>query len=207
MVLRAGRESTKLDRRTRRYFSRWVSDEAGLWKYLSRVMGNLWEAQRHEDKYSTGIPDVSYATSHHGWIELKSVAVKDENRVVKVPHFTAAQKAWAKRHGARCGKVWTLIRVNRHHLLFGWWSVDRVGNMTLPEMIVESHGWWEGQIDPRLLIIALDKPRDHHSAQPKHDPAGVPSAGSSIGSRRRSSPQSAQTHFPDDPSLALQCSA
>ena len=118
-------------------------------------MGNLWEAQRHEDKYSTGIPDVSYATDHHGWIELKYVVVKDEDRVVKVPHFTAAQKAWAKRFGSRGGRVWVLIQVNRHYLLFSWVSVDRIGRMTLPEMIRESWEWWEGAIDPRALVGAL----------------------------------------------------
>jgi len=170
-------------------------------------MGNLWEAQRHEDKYSTGIPDVSYATDHHGWIELKSVEVKDENRVVRIPHFTPAQKAWAKRHGARCGKVWTFIRVNRHHFLFGWWSVDRVGAMTVSEMIRESHGWWEDKIDPRSLVRRLGEPREHLREPTMLDPGATPSAVSSTRRRRQYDPLSAQTRLVDDPSLALQCSA
>lgn len=143
-----------------------MSDEAGLWKYLSRVMGNLWEAQRHEDKYSTGIPDVSYSTDHHGWIELKSIKVKDEEKVVRIPHFTATQRAWAKRHGSRCGHVWTFIRVNRHHFLFGWWSVDRIGKMNVAEMIRSSDMWWEDRIDPRALIRALSRDRPPGEREP-----------------------------------------
>jgi len=118
-------------------------------------MGNLWEAQRHEDKYSTGIPDVSYATDHHGWIELKSVDVRDESKVVKIPHFTAVQRAWAKRFGSLAGHTWLFVRVNRHYLLLGWWSVDRIGKLNVSGLRDEAVGKWIGKIHPKEFSLLL----------------------------------------------------
>ena len=136
-------------------------NEAALWKCLSRAMGTRWEAQRHEDKHSTGIPDVSYVTDHHGWIELKSLnptkqqVVSWMKRPVRIPHYTAAQRAWAKRFGAKGGRVWLFVRIDRHFLLFGWWSVDKIGKLTLPQMMAEAHTIFHDRICPGKMVQAL----------------------------------------------------
>lgn len=131
--------------------------EARLWKYLAEVLGGVWEAQRHEDRYSVGVPDVSYATDHHGWIELKKVKRPRPGGLVTIPHFTPAQRNWAKRFGKKCGGVWVLVQVDRSFFLFGWWSVDRIGRMTEEEMRSECHASWEGRIDPEAFIRSLSR--------------------------------------------------
>lgn len=133
--------------------------EANLWKYLARTLGGMWEAQRHEDKHSIGIPDLSYATDHHGWIELKKISCPSLVKPIKIAHFTPAQKSWVKRFGAKCGHVWVLIQIDRRYLLFGWWSVDQIGKLTLNELSREAHQYWDEAIDPEEFMSALSRVR------------------------------------------------
>lgn len=44
------------------------------WVCMRREMTGRWVAQRHEDRYSKGIPDVSFVLTdgRAGWIELKA---------------------------------------------------------------------------------------------------------------------------------------
>ncbi len=75
-----------------------MSQEKNFWQYIDNKMGASWDAQRHEDKFTTGIPDVSYALfGTSGWIELKCLdAWPVRNGIVKIPHLTAEQKLWLK---------------------------------------------------------------------------------------------------------------
>ena len=134
-----------------------MTREVRLWKYLSRVMGNMWVAQRHEDKYATGIPDVSYVIDHHGWIELKSVQVGDTNRRIRVPHFTSQQRNWLKRFGQTIGCVWLLIQVNEWYILMNWASLDQVGHVNLAGLIKNSSAWWKDIISPVEFVKALQR--------------------------------------------------
>lgn len=53
-----------------------------VWLGLDREFGNDWIAQRHEDKYSVGIPDVSFVYGvHGGWIELKAAAAGERLKI------------------------------------------------------------------------------------------------------------------------------
>ena len=50
------------------------------WDVLARQMRGRWRAQRHEDKYSPDIPDVSFVAGRYsGWIELKAAQGWDES--------------------------------------------------------------------------------------------------------------------------------
>lgn len=131
--------------------------EARLWQYLRDGMGARWAAQRHEDKYSTGIPDVSYSTNCHGWIELKYVArppVKATN-LVPVPHFTAAQRNWIRQHGSRGGRCWILLQVEKTYLLFSWELAPMVGFSTLSELKRSASRGWENTISWPELATAI----------------------------------------------------
>lgn len=122
--------------------------EARLWEYLRDGMGPRWVAQRHEDKYSTGIPDVSYSTNCHGWIELKYVAkppAKTTN-AVPVPHFTAAQRNWIRQHGGRGGKCWVLLQVEKTYFLLSWDLAPMVGLSTFAELKRNASRSWENAI-------------------------------------------------------------
>ena len=130
--------------------------ENALWKYLRDGMGATWESQRHEDKLSTGIPDVSYSTTLHGWIELKFIAEppKRASTILRIPHYTAEQRNWLERHGKRGGRCFLLLQVGREYLLFDWTGALSVGRVTMDELRAIAVARWSGRIDfPALRSI------------------------------------------------------
>ena len=135
--------------------------EAAFWSYLSDVMSPYWAAQRHEDRYTKGIPDVSYSMSRvNGWIELKSVTIEPE-KIVQVPHFTNDQRQWLKRHGRRGGNCYVFIEARYKHrphityLLIPHSRIDRVGESTIVELIDASEYHSHNRIDAGQLIKSL----------------------------------------------------
>jgi len=120
-----------------------------LWDYLRKGMGPLWEAQRHEDSLSIGIPDVSYAITHHGWIELKYRAEppKRPNSPLTIKHFTADQRNWLTRFGKKAGRCWILLQVDKTYMLFSWGKVQRVGAVSYAEHLKMAERVWVGGID------------------------------------------------------------
>jgi len=89
------------------------------WIALQRSMGAGWIVQRHEDRYSSGIPDVSYVLpgGAAGWIELKA-GDRFEIRPDQA-NWAAARAGW----GARClvmapgaGDQWAGVRVSGANL-------------------------------------------------------------------------------------------
>lgn len=82
--------------------------EDGLRRMLSRVLGQWWHLQRHEDKLSTGIADVSYAgEGMDGWMELKVCKSGPWLKGLK-----AHQKAWLTKRGkAGSGRVFVVVWV------------------------------------------------------------------------------------------------
>lgn len=92
--------------------------ERAFWKWLNMATTGLWHVQRHEDKYSVGIPDISYgADGINGWIELKAY---DKWPNGNLPHFTSKQANWLTNRGERGGHCFILIRINHTILLFSW---------------------------------------------------------------------------------------
>jgi|TARA_Y100000310_G_scaffold270200_1_gene283867 hypothetical protein len=98
----------------------WMSEHAA-WTHMRNGMRGKWLAQRHEDKISIGIPDVSYSMPGvNGWIEIESIQrwPKKPLDIVKVKHFSDTQRVWLKRRGEMGGYCFALLKVNQEYLLF-----------------------------------------------------------------------------------------
>ena len=132
--------------------------EAGLWDYLRNGMGAAWESQRHEDRLSMGIPDVSYSISCHGWIELKDRedVPKRASTPVTLPHYTADQRNWLERHGKRGGRCFILLQVANEYMLFDWRGTACVGRVPMAELRAAAVAVWIDRIDFKALRRLLD---------------------------------------------------
>lgn len=104
--------------------------ERALWLQLSAGMGSLWHAQRHEDRYSVGVPDVSFAMAElAGWIELKSLN-RPQRHTFDLPQLSTKQRVWMTRRTecAGVGHCFVLVRwVNAHgseYVLHDWIYLD-----------------------------------------------------------------------------------
>ena len=94
--------------------------ERKFWQWLDGKVGNLWHAQRHEDKHSVGIPDVSYGCmGTQGWIELKSLTAWPRKGF---PALSVEQANWLAKRGGKGGKCWLLVDYNDMLLLFTWFN-------------------------------------------------------------------------------------
>ena len=131
--------------------------EARLWKYVREGMNLHWEAQRIEDKLSSGVPDVMYSIKHHGWIELKYLP-KITKGVLSIHHLTAEQRNWIERHGRRTGKVFLLLQVTTHYLLFGHESIRQIGKVSFDEHVAMARAHWVHRINWESLLAQLNAP-------------------------------------------------
>ena len=125
-------------------------------------MSPYWAAQRHEDKYTKGIPDVSYSMNGvNGWVELKTVEINKLGKV-NIPHFTAEQRQWLKRHGRRGGHCFLFVEVtggnklwSNSYLLIPHDKIDEVGDLYWEEMAQLSCYRPFDELDAARLINAL----------------------------------------------------
>jgi hypothetical protein len=72
--------------------------------------------QRHEDKCTLGIPDVSYCyQGRSGWIEAKYLPSypKRKTTSIFIKHFTAEQQLWIKRYIKSGGTIWLFLRIEK----------------------------------------------------------------------------------------------
>lgn len=90
-----------------------MTKESNLWKHLKSVMEGRWHAQRHEDKFQPGIPDVDYGyRGVNGWIELKVAQEWWPKRGGPLPSlWSTDQVRWLKRRWEHGGPVFSLIQV------------------------------------------------------------------------------------------------
>ncbi len=134
--------------------------ESRLWEYLRTGMGARWEAQRHEDRFTPGIPDVSYSITRHGWIELKYLPTKPKksSSILKIDHYTQDQRNWAIRHGRRAGLCFMLLQVNKTYMLFDWTKATLIGSTDFETHKRLALGVWESKIDWRHLRSLLVSP-------------------------------------------------
>ena len=106
-------------------------NESGFWNTLKQGMGRSWDACRHEDACTLGVPDVSYGCRApmcingdgvNGWIELKHVPEwpRRKNTTIKIKHFTTFQKMWLKNRGKQAGHCFLFVRIHDDFLLFSW---------------------------------------------------------------------------------------
>lgn len=101
--------------------------EADLWQWISHEIGGLCHLQRHEDKLSVGIPDISYAWAGiDGWIELKTLnhePPQDEVFDFSYAYFKAHQRNWlTKRARSGNGRVYLACWVNPDTLVVWQWG-------------------------------------------------------------------------------------
>lgn len=129
--------------------------ESNLWMHLRQKMRRRWEAERVENRIGSGMPDVAYTIRNHGWIELKFLA-KATDGPVRVRHFTPEQRNWIARHGNRSGRVFVLMQIERHYLLFDHRHVFEIGDLTLEQLRSIAVGYWHKSIDVDELTILLD---------------------------------------------------
>lgn len=120
--------------------------EAQLWGTLKRGAGTDPHSLfvRHEDKYSSGIADVSFVLREvapilpiRGWIELKRLREwpKRPATAVKIPHFTNEQRNWLIKQGRIGGNTWVLLQVERDYMLFAWQYARFLGTYRKDEML------------------------------------------------------------------------
>lgn len=124
--------------------------ERSLWLYVRNGMKGSWDATRHEDRLSAGVPDVSYGINNvNGWLELKSLYSwpKDQFTIVRIPGFTDQQRAWLQNRGCKGGRCWLLIRVERTYLLFSWCQVHLVGKLIKTHLHATAEHVWNNSID------------------------------------------------------------
>ena len=126
-------------------------------------MSPYWAAQRHEDKHTKGIPDVSYSMNGvNGWIELKTVEVGKAGKV-SIPHFTTEQRQWLKRHGRRGGHCFLFVEITNSkqlwsslYVLVPYDKIDTVGDLALEEMIqLSSYHSFDGMDLARFMDALL----------------------------------------------------
>lgn len=134
-------------------------DEGTFWDYLRKGMKGYWDAQRHEDKLSKGIPDVSYGLwGTGGWVELKYLHgwPKQEKTIVKIDHYTTEQRRWLRNRGKHTDHCWLFLRVGAgDFLLFDWQQAQMVGKQTKGQLIKNCYLRWEGRIDFEELARTL----------------------------------------------------
>ena len=117
--------------------------ESTFWQTLSKGMRGRWHAQRHEDVAGVGIPDVSYGLrGADGWLELKVLPdwPVRPSTIVRIHHFTSAQRAWLKLRGsAGGGRCFLFLRVQDEFLLLSHEHVHLEDVYTRLELFERGH--------------------------------------------------------------------
>lgn len=130
--------------------------ERSLKKYLIRIMGQRWDVQSHEDQHSEGIPDLSFATNIHGWIELKHINDWPKNNIIVYKKYTAQQVNWLRARGRRAGNCWVLTQINKDYFLHSWIYARELKNKpSVKDFCNNAVYGWKGSIDPDELAIIL----------------------------------------------------
>ncbi len=146
-----------------------------MWDTLRKAMGNLWDAQRHEDEYAVGVPDVSFgARGVQGWIELKQIPrwPSKTTTLIKLGHFKKEQRAWLKIrqiHGDLC---WMLLKVDKIWMIFSPDKFQYVGTTTKDDLIRSANKVWIKTPEPYEFIdlVTKQEPTLNMALQPSSQP-------------------------------------
>jgi hypothetical protein len=129
-----------------------ATPESDLWTHFKAIVEGADPAAhlvRVENTLSPGYPDVDYCIAgREGHVELKVLRTwpKRAATVVRVPHYTRAQRDWlVDRHKAG-GHVHILIRVADEYLLFSGGAVVMVGRLARADMYEVCATRWQGKI-------------------------------------------------------------
>lgn len=83
------------------------------WQRASAVLHTYALCQRHEDRYSSGIPDVSFVqrdTGRSGWVELKTISAWSRGPT-RIPHLSVEQVNWIGTRSLLGAAIWVLLWV------------------------------------------------------------------------------------------------
>lgn len=109
---------------------------------------------RVENSVLEGTPDIAYIG---GWIETKNVQEwpKRDTTKVRLPHYTAAQRAFARQHIALGGNCWLILKGPNLWLLFhGGVAAEKVGCSTVSELL-DCSAWHCVNWDPKGFLKVI----------------------------------------------------
>lgn len=118
--------------------------EADLFKRLKRATPEFdWE--RHEDKFTPGIPDCSFgARGVGGWVELKTYDCwpRDPSSPLKFVDLKPQQVNWTIKRGRKMNRVWFLVAVSEDWFLISWVYARKLGKLTREQLLraSDAHG-------------------------------------------------------------------
>jgi len=116
------------------------------------------EATRHEDKFNSGIADVSFICGgNHGWVELKQLdkwPVRPST-IVRCKHYTTQQRHFLKAKGEHGGNTWLFVKIGRDYLLMHHGPAQLFGTMTSFETRFRSFGQWRNRMNWEELADIL----------------------------------------------------
>jgi hypothetical protein len=132
--------------------------ERDFWYWLDQRMCTYWHSQRHEDKYSSGIPDVSFGlNSVDGWIELK--AYNKWPTGCGMPHYTNVQANWLLGRWQKGSRhIFILIKVEKTILIFSaeiaYRLLGPISKEILLELCIKS---WNDNFNVKEFIEVITK--------------------------------------------------
>ena len=134
--------------------------EQVLWAHVDRIMGSMWKAQRHEDKYASDIPDVSYSCNGvNGWIELKVVGwwpQRDFPLTIPLTYFTPGQRNWLVARGKNgSGHCFMFARIGTDYVLMRRDQLHMLGHWTRDDWLWLGWGFWQRRLVARELAERL----------------------------------------------------
>ncbi|MBT9158767.1 MAG: hypothetical protein DDT26_00014 [Dehalococcoidia bacterium] len=140
--------------------------EQKLWDDIRDAMVGRWHAQRHEDRYAQGVPDVSFGLGRttEGWIELKCLGSwpgfhRPGPWNFANHHLTPEQRNWMDqriKHGL--GRVFLVCRFGDEATLIWRWAAlaPLLGVGTIQEIAAAASAqWWHGPIDGEDLFKVI----------------------------------------------------
>lgn len=136
--------------------------EAELWDETQRLLSGMWHGQRHEDKHSRGIPDVSFGIGRtvEGWIELKQLPKlpgPTDRFDFDLSYFTPQQRNWMRlraQHGT--GKLYVYLCTPSTRLLWPWKRLDgMLGHDQWADIEAAAIAVWQGTPPALELASAL----------------------------------------------------
>lgn len=133
--------------------------ETDFWSQIRDGMTGMWVADRIENECGgAGIPDVSFGVAgRNGWMELKYLQAfpRREGTLVRIDHYTIAQKKWLRRRGRVAGDCWLFVRVADEWFLFDWLRAQEVTEWTSGEWREKANGHWQGRMQWKELYALL----------------------------------------------------
>lgn len=125
--------------------------ETNMWRNMRKRMHPYWEqATRHEDKFASGIADVSFVCNGmHGWLELKKIDAwpKRKNTIVRCRHYTPEQRNFLRAKGRAGGNTWLFVKIGREYLLIDWVRADLFGTLNSEDTRALAEYSWSNRMN------------------------------------------------------------